>query len=155
MREYGKQERALAGQRGKLLRTLREELGEENPSDDKMSETLVQLKENSRKVVEAKNKAIEDAAKILDVKQQVRLALSLLEVERNIWESIARVRHLGGTDFKNFDFDKQKLHMNMQQLKEHLDKMQQEFETQGMKAPDYYKNKQKQDKDSGQDKKDK
>ena len=136
MREYGKQERELAGQRGKLLRSLRKELHEEGPSDSKLKETLAQLKDNSRKIVESKNKAIDDAAKILSVQQQAKLALSLHEVERNIWESIARIRHMPVSNQRNFDLDKQKLHLNMQQLKENLERIKQEFESQGLPVPD-------------------
>ena len=136
MREYGKQERELAGQRGKLMWALRKELRKDAPSDDSLKETLSKLKVNSRDVIESKNKVIEDAAQILSVRQQAKLALSLHEVERNIWESIARIRHMPVSNQRDFGIDKEKLHLNMQQLKENLDRIKQEFEAQGLPAPD-------------------
>jgi hypothetical protein len=108
-------------------------LGKEESSDSKLKQMLADLKRNTREMLESKNEAIDSGAKILSVQQQARMTLKLHEVERNIWESIAHVRRMpSGRDFGEFGFDKQKLQLNMQQLRENLQRISQELEAKGL-----------------------
>ncbi len=137
MREMGKKEKALARQRHALVKGLREELGKEEPSDSRLKQLLADLNRNARDVVDTKNETIDSGAKILSTRQQARMALELHEVERNIWESIANVRRMpSGRDWAGSGFDKQKLKLDMKQLRENLGRISRELEAKGLPGLD-------------------
>ncbi|MBW7996430.1 MAG: periplasmic heavy metal sensor [Candidatus Glassbacteria bacterium] len=136
MRQHSKTERELARERNDITRQLKEELAGENPSDSKLNQLLSDLKQNGLKVVESKNKAIDDAAEILNARQRARLALTLNQVERDIWESIARVHYQPRGGWPPLAFDKQKLEKHMQQLQQNLQRISKELKARGLPGLD-------------------
>jgi hypothetical protein len=132
MRGFGKKEKELAHKRQALVKSLREELRKEKSSESQLKQMLTDLKRNATQMIESKNEAIEKGAKILSIEQQARMALKLHEVERNIWESIAHVRRMpSGRDLGESGFDKQKMQLNMQQLRENLNGISKSLEARG------------------------
>ncbi len=137
MRELGKKEKELARQRHTLVTKMREELSKEEPSEAELKKLLADLKRNARQVIETKSEAIDRGAEILSIEQQARMALELGDVERNIWESIARVRHKpGGRSWENSGFDKQKLQGEMRKLRENLKRISKDLEARGLPGLD-------------------
>jgi len=131
MRKIQKKERELSAERRSLLKGLHEELKKEKPDKEELQRLIAGIKENGRQMWQAKEEAIEKASEILTVEQQARLILAMNRVEKDIWEAIARVRgrlH----EVPGFKFDRDKLPMELRNLRKRLEQMTKELKEKGL-----------------------
>jgi len=119
MRQMMKRDQELAKEKRELLKTLREELEREKLSETELKRLMNEIKDQARLAWQERKKSLDKFNGLLTVKQQARLLLSMNKVEKDIWESIARVR-MSPTDFK---FDRAKFNLQMKELRNNLDSL--------------------------------
>ncbi|MFH1068281.1 MAG: hypothetical protein V1794_01560 [Candidatus Glassbacteria bacterium] len=132
MRQLQNREKDLAQTRRELLEKLDDELQKEKPADTELKRIMELVKDNYRQTWEARVDIMNQTEKILTVQQQAKLMLSLSRVERDIWDSIARVRHFPVPDI---NINREQLEKNMENLRENLERLKKELEAQGI-SPD-------------------
>ena len=132
MRQLQNTERDLAKTRRELIDKLETELDKEQPAEIELKSLMEQIKNNYRQSSDARVNIMNQSEKILTVKQQAKLMLSLNRAERDIWDSIARVRHLGMPDMK---LSREQIEKSMEGVRESLEKVKKELEAHGY-SPD-------------------
>ena len=119
MRQMMKRDQERAKKKRGLLKALREELEKEKPSEAELKRLMNEIKDQARLAWQERTKNLEQFNGLLTLEQRARLLLSMNQVDKDIWESIARVR-MSPTDFK---FDKAKLDLQMKELRNNLDSL--------------------------------
>jgi len=122
MRKMMKSERELAGKKRDLVKSLREELKKEKPSEAELKRLMTEIKNQAKLAWQQRVDNQDQFAGLLTVEQQARLLLSLNEVEKDIWESIARVK-MAPMIKPEFKFDREKLDRQMKELRKNLDSL--------------------------------
>ncbi len=131
MRKMIGRERELAGKKRELLKSLRKELKKEEPSDKKLDRLMIEIRNQAKLAWQERVNNLDQFAGLLTVEQRARLFLSLNNVEKDIWESIARVR-MGPVIKPEFKFDKEKFQRQMQKLRIDMDSLNIRLKLEGL-----------------------
>ena len=137
MRQMLKRDRERAKQKRELVKSLREELKKEKPSESELKRLMTEIKNQARLAWQERMDNLDQFKGLLTVEQQARLLLSMNEVERDIWESIARARM--SPYFKpEFKFDREKFEQHMKEIRKNLDSLNIRLHMKGLPGlPEY------------------
>jgi len=91
-REVQKQERTLSTERRELVKELREELKKEKPDEAMLQRLVTMIRSKSEQIWQVRKNGMDKALELLTVTQKARFLLSVSEAEKDIRESIFRVR---------------------------------------------------------------
>ncbi len=122
MRQMMKRDRELAEKKRDLVKSLREELKKEKPSEAELKRLMTEIKNHAKIVWQQRVDNLDQFAGLLTVEQRARLFLALNNVEKDIWESIARVK-MAPMIKPEFRFDREKLDRHMKELRKDLDSL--------------------------------
>ncbi len=93
-REVQKQERTLSGERRELVKEMREELKKEEPDEAMLQRLITMIRSKSERIWQIRKNGMDKALELLTVTQKARFLLSVSETEKDLRESIFRVRSL-------------------------------------------------------------
>lgn len=137
MRQMMKRDRELAGKKRDLVKSLREELKKEKPSEAELKRLMTEIENHAKIAWQQRSDNLDQFAGLLTVEQQARLLLAMNEVEKDIWESIVRVR-MAPMIKPEFKFDREKLNRHMKELRKNLDSLNIRLKLKGLPGlPEY------------------
>lgn len=131
MRQMMKKEQELAEKKRGMRKSLREELKKEKPSDKELERLITEIRNQAKLAWQGRENDLDQFAGLLTANQRARLLLALNNVERDVWESIARARM--ASMFKpEFKFDRVKIDRQMKELRKNLDSLNIRLKIQGL-----------------------
>ena len=136
MRKMQQREKEIAKSRRALLKGLQDELNKEKPAETALKGLMDQIKDNGHQSWDERKTALDQVAQFLTLEQQAKLVLSLNRVEKDIWETVARVRsmpHMG-----DYNFDRKAFRQDMDKVRQNLEKMKLELKEKGYPMSDFY-----------------
>lgn len=137
MRQMMKRDRELAEKKRDVVKSLREELKKEKPSEAELKRLMTEIKNHAKLAWQQRVDNLDQFAGLLTVEQRARLLLVKNEVEKDIWESIARVR-MAPMIKPEFRFDREKLDRHMKELRKNLDSLNIRLKLKGLPGlPEY------------------
>ena len=132
-----KKDQERAEKKRELVKSLREELKKEKPAEAELKRLMTEIKNQAKLAWQQRVDDLDQFKGLLTVEQQARLLLSMNEVERDIWESIARVR-MAPMIKPEFKFDREKLDRHMKELRRNLDSLNIRLKLKGLPGlPEY------------------
>ena len=134
MRDMQKNERELAVQRNSFLKDLRLELDKEKPDEATLRTLITKIEANGHQIWKTKQEAVDKIKIFLTVEQQARFLLSLNSMDRDIWETVARLR--GPHSLPDFKLDQEKFRTNMEDVRKRLDQIKTELKAKGLPIDD-------------------
>ena len=117
-REVQKQERELGAQRRTLVKDLSKELEKDQPDESVLARLTKQISANSKAIWEARRSGMDRAMKLLTVTQKARFILAMSAADKNLRESIFRVR--SGMPALPALFDSEEFQEKMQRFQESI-----------------------------------
>ncbi len=117
-REVQKQERELGAQRRTLVKDLSKELEKDQPDESVLARLTTQISDNSKAIWEARRSGMERAMKLLTVPQKARFILAMSAADKDLRESIFRVR--SGMSALPAVFDSEEFKEKMQRFNERI-----------------------------------
>jgi len=122
-REVQKQERTLSTERRELVKELREELKKEKPDEAMLQRLVTMIRSKSERIWQVRKDGMDKAMDLLTVTQKARFLLSVSEAEKDIRESIFRVRshlpHMPEAPIMP-DWDSEEFQQKMQEFNEKM-----------------------------------
>ena len=122
MRNMHKKEQEYTEEIKSRLEILRASLKDEKPYEPAIKELIEGIEKYERLRWEARRDALKEIKGIISIEQQARLLLALNEVEKDIWESIARAR-MAPFFKQEFKFDREELDRHLKELHRNLDSL--------------------------------